>query len=82
LLLPLIHLMYKYSPAKIHTFLCLSGKYSYEIFLFQMLVFFVSDVFLSEIREMIVGDSRILSFIYMICIIPLCYIPILKSKNK
>ena len=79
LLLPFIHLMYNYSPKFfIHSF-CLMGKCSYEIFLFQMLVFFVSDTFL---REMIIGESRILSYIYMLCIIPLCILPVLMLQQR
>ena len=74
--------LYYITPEKIKEFVLLMGKYSYEIFLFQMLVFFISD---HGVRSILVSDSHVLSYLYMILVTLICIVPVVlfyKKKNE
>lgn len=84
LLIPIIYWIYerlqKWSP--LTTFVKLTGRYSYEIYLFQMLYFFVATRYVDI--EHIPLTSRIAFVVVsmVVCIVPIVWIKNKKSKDK
>lgn len=79
-LIHILNVLYRSKHAdKIRGLLIQMGKCSYEIFLFQMLVFFCSDtILLDRISQL----GSIAYFLYAILLIIVCVYPILWHKKR
>lgn len=78
LLIYLLFISYKDTHKLILNIILLMGKYSYEIFLFQMIVFFISDM---TIRTYAFSLGYISSFIYILFTISFSICPVLLYKH-
>lgn len=78
MLLYLLFLVYRHTNNLILNVVLLMGKYSYEIFLFQMLVFFVTDM---TIRTYAFSHGIVISLLYILFVIFLSIFPILIYKH-
>jgi hypothetical protein len=78
-LIPILYYLYRIKTAeRIKGVIISMGKYSYEIFLFQMLVFFCSDTIL---LDRISQWGAIVYLLYAILLIIVCIYPILWYKK-
>lgn len=79
LLILFLYKAYQKGAVSINHYLMLMGKYSYEIFLFQMLVYFVTDI---TIRGKIMDYSPVTAIIYMVAVTILSIHPVVLYKEK
>ena len=67
---------------KLNHIIELAGKSSYEIFLFQMLWFYVINSFDKPVAEFLSIDKTVLEYIVFIISVPVCVWPIIKIKDR
>lgn len=79
MLLFMLHRLHSFLPKKINSILAVMGKYSYEIFLLQMLVFYVTDM---SIRGFALRYGYIVYGCYMLIVIMASVFPVLWYKQR
>ena len=83
----LLLFLIKYIHAQIHnglflSYLLNSGKYSYEIFLFQIMYFGIADNFILEILEKNISNYVLYSIIRTSFPVLICTLPVILYKKK
>lgn len=73
LLIPFLYLIFQKVPKRVKQYTMLCGKYSYDIFLFQMLVFFVTDI---TIQSKVINYSFFITILFMLFVTMVSIVPI------
>ena len=79
MLLFMLHRLYSFLPEKLNSLLSVMGRHSYEIFLFQMLVFYVTDM---TIRGWALRHGYLAYGGYMLIVITASILPVLWYKQR